>query len=164
MFPFVDNSANQTNYVSYFMRQRGEPIWTAEEETHVTVEGMQAWVDLWEDMREEGLIPDIETTAGYAETAVDNSILVAGKAAMGLLWSNQLGTYQDSMTDTLALTTLPAGDNDALEIQVSQYLCINKKTANPEACALFINFFVKNVEAGKVMGSDRGHPQLPRCA
>ena len=46
---------------------------------------------------------------------------------MGLLWSNQLETYQDSMTDTLALTTLPAGDNDALEIQVSQYPCINKK-------------------------------------
>ena len=161
VFPFVDNSANQANYVSYFMTQRGEPIWTYEEESHVTEEGIRAWIDIWEDMREEGLIPDIDTTAGYGETSVDNSILVPGKAVMGLIWSNQIGTYQDAMTDTLGLVPLPVGKEDALTIQVSQYLAINAKTPHPDAAALFINFFVNQPEAGIVLGNDRGVSSSP---
>lgn len=161
VFPFVDNSVNQANYISYFMLQRGEPIWTAELESHVTVEGTYAWINLWEDMREEGLIPDIDTTASFQEVSPDTSALVHGRAAIGLIWSNQLGAYQDSMTDELGLMQLPTGDQDALAIQVSQYLSINATTEHPEAAARFINFFVTNSEAGAILGTDRGIPSSP---
>lgn len=161
VFPFVDNSVNTANYLSYFYQQNGEPLWTYEGESFATVETSTAWFAMWEDMRAKGLIPDIETTAGYAETSVDNSILVAGQAAIGLIWSNQLGTYQGAMTDTLGVTPLPSGENNALTIQVSQYLAINNKCANPEAAALFINFFVKDAAAGEILGTDRGIPSSP---
>lgn len=161
VYPFVDNSVNQANYISYFFRQIDEPLWTSDEKTFATVEGCTEWFRIWEDMRAEGLIPDIETTAGYAETSVDNSILVAGQAAIGLFWTNQLTSYQGAMTDELALATLPSGENDGLAIQVSQYLAINNKCENPEAAALFVNFFVKNEEAGAILGTDRGIPSSP---
>lgn len=161
VFPFTDNSVNTANYFSYFLTQRGEELYTWEEVSKATEAGCLAWINLWEDWRDAGLIPDIQTTAGYADTAVDNSIMVAGKAAFDLIWSNQLGTYQDAMTDTLALTQLPTGENNALAIQVSQYLAINKNTPNPEACALFINFFVTNLEAGTILGNDRGISSCP---
>ncbi|HHV09666.1 MAG TPA: extracellular solute-binding protein [Clostridiales bacterium] len=161
VYPFVDNSVNQANYLSYFFRQIDEPLWTSEEKTYATVEGCTEWFKLWEDMRAEGLIPDIETTAGYAETSVDNSIFVAGQAAIGLFWTNQLTSYQGAMTDELALATLPTGEHNGLAIQVSQYLSINNKCENTEAAALFINFFVKNEEAGEILGTDRGIPSSP---
>ena len=161
VYPFVDNSVNQANYVSYFFQQNGEPLWTKEQKSFATAETSAAWLRLWEDMRSQGLIPDIETTAGYTETSVDNSILVAGDAVIGLIWSNQLGTYQGAMTDTLGVTALPSGAEKALTIQVSQYLAINNKCANSEAAALFINFFVKNAEAGAILGTDRGIPSSP---
>lgn len=161
VFPFVDNSVNQANYLSYYYQQNGEPLWTAEGESFATEATSTAWFRLWEDMRAAGLIPDIETTAGYAESSVDNSILVPGGAAIALVWSNQLGTYQGAMTDTLGVATLPTGAQDALTIQVSQYLAINNKCENPEAAALFVNFFVKNAEAGAILGTDRGIPSSP---
>ena len=160
VFPFVDNSVNTANYLSYFMTQRDEPIWDGES-TYVTLEGVKAWINMWEDMREAGLIPDIETTAGYAETGTDNSAFVAGKAAVNLIWSNLVSSYQGAMTDKIAICPLPQGENNALQIQVSQYLAINSQSEYKEAAALFINFFVTSPDAGNHLGTNRGIPSSP---
>jgi multiple sugar transport system substrate-binding protein len=97
--PFVDNSTNQANYLSYFYRQQGSPLWTSDEggKSYAKVESAKKWLQMWADMRAEGLIPDADTTAAYAETGADSSALVAGKAAIGLLWSNQIAAYQAAM-------------------------------------------------------------------
>ena len=160
VFPFVDNSVNSANFISYFMTQRGEPIWDGTT-THVTLDGAKAWINMWEDMSADGIIPDIETTASYAETGTDNSAFVAGKAAFNLIWSNQVASYQGAMTDKVAITQLPTGANKALQIQVSQYLAVNAGSKNKEAAALFVNFFVTNIDAGKNLGTNRGIPSSP---
>jgi len=158
--PFVDNSVNQANFISYYMNQRGEGIWDGEA-SHATVEGVQSWINLWEDMRAEGVIPDIETTATYAETGPDNSAFVAGKAAVNLLWSNLVASYQGAMTDELGITQLPTGENPALQIQVSQHLAVNAASDKQDAAALFINFFVTTPESGAELGTNRGIPSSP---
>jgi multiple sugar transport system substrate-binding protein len=161
--PFVDNSTNQANYLSYFYRQEGTPIWTSDEggKSYATVESGRKWFQVWADMRAEGLIPDADTTATYGETGTDNSALVAGKAAIGLIWSNQLAGYQAAMTDQLGATTLPTGGEPSYVIQMSQYLGMSKDSQNKEAAALFINFFVTTPTAGAVLQTNRGVPSSP---
>jgi multiple sugar transport system substrate-binding protein len=161
--PFVDNSTNQANYLSYFYRQQGTPLWTSDEggKSYATVASAKKWLQIWADMRAEGLIPDADTTAAYAETGADSSALVAGKAAIGLIWSNQIAAYQAAMKDKLGATTLPAGGEKSYTIQMSQYLGINKDSKNKEAAALFINFFVTSPAAGAVLETNRGVPSSP---
>jgi multiple sugar transport system substrate-binding protein len=161
--PFVDNSTNQANYLSYFYTQQGTPLWTNDDggKSYATVDSARAWLQMWADMRADGLIPDAETTAAYAETGTDTSALVAGKAAIGLVWSNQFAGYQAAMTDQLGATTLPVGGEDAYIIQMSQYLAINKASENKEAAALFINFFVTSPIAGAILQTNRGVPSSP---
>jgi multiple sugar transport system substrate-binding protein len=161
--PFVDNGTNTANYLSYFYTQQGTDLWTLDDggKSYATVESAQAWIQLWADMRAEGLIPDAETTAAYGETGTDNSALVAGRAAIGLIWSNQLAGYQAAMTDELGATTLPVGGEDSYVIQMSQYLGMNKDSQNKEAAALFINFFVTSPSAGAVLQTNRGIPSSP---
>lgn len=161
--PFVDNSTTQANYLSYFYRQEGTPLWTSDEggKSYGTVESAKKWLQMWADMRAEGLIPDADTTYTYTEDGPDSSALVAGKAAMGLIWSNQGASYQGAMTDKLDLTTLPAGGEKAYAIQMSQFLGVNTASANKEAAALFINFFVTSPEAGAVLETNRGVPSSP---
>jgi len=163
VFPFVDNSTNQANYLSYFYTQQGTPIWTLDNggTSYATVESARKWLQLWADMREEGLIPDPETTYIYTEDGPDSSALVAGTAAIGLIWSNQAAAYQAAMTDELGLTTLPAGGEDAYTIQMSQYLGVNNASENKEAAVLFVNFFVTNPEAGAILETNRGIPSSP---
>ncbi len=161
--PFVDNSTNQANYLSYFYRQEGTPLWTSDDggTSYATVESAAAWLQMWADMREEGLIPDADTTYTYTEDGPDSSALVAGDAAIGLIWSNQGAAYQAAMTDELGMTTLPAGGEDAYAIQMSQYLGINRASENKEAAALFVNFFVTSPEAGAILETNRGVPSSP---
>ena len=163
VFPFVDNSTNQANYLSYFYTQQGTPLWTLDDggKSYATVDSAKKWLQLWADMRAEGLIPDADTTATYGETGAENSALVAGKAAIGLIWSNQLAGYQAAMTDQLGATTLPVGGEDSYVIQMSQYLAINKDSENKEAAALFVNFFVTTPTAGAVLQTNRGIPSSP---
>ncbi len=92
---------------------------------------------MWADMRADG---------------PDTSALVAGKAAIGLIWSNQLAAYQAAMTDKLGATTLPVGGEPAYVIQMSQYLGIYNGSKNKEAAALFINFFVTSPSARSTTG------------
>jgi len=159
--PMVDNSTNQANYLSYFYRQEGTPLWTSEQKTSATLASAKKWLQLWADWRTQGLIVDANTTASYAETGVDSSALVAGKAAIGLIWSNQLASYQAAMKDKLGATTLPKGGQKSYAIQMSQYMGINKASKNIEAAALFINFFVTSPEAGAALGTNRGVPSSP---
>jgi multiple sugar transport system substrate-binding protein len=163
VFPFVDNSTNQANYLSYFYRQQGTPIWTSDEggKSYATVESGRKWLQMWVDMRAEGLIPDAETTATYGESGTDDSALVAGKAAIGLIWSNQLAGYQAAMTDELGATTLPKGGEPSYVIQMSQYLGMSKDSQNKEAAALYINYFVTSPAAGAVLQTNRGVPSSP---
>jgi multiple sugar transport system substrate-binding protein len=112
-------------------------------------------------MRDEGLIPDADTTYTYTEDGPDSSALVAGKAAIGLLWSNQVASYQAAMTDELGMTTLPVGGEDSYVIQMSQYLAVNNASENKEAATLFVNFFVTTPTAGAVLQTNRGIPSSP---
>jgi len=161
--PFVDNSTNQANYMSYYYRQQGTPLWTSDEggKSYATVESATKWLQLWADMRAEGLIPNADVTATYTEDGADSSALVAGKAAIGLIWSNQLAGYQAAMTDQLGATTLPKGGEKSYVIQMSQYLGINKASKNKEAAALFVNFFVPTPTAGAFLQTNRGVPCSP---
>jgi multiple sugar transport system substrate-binding protein len=161
--PFVDNSTNQANYLSYFYRQQGTPLWTSDNggKSYATVDSAKKWLLLWADMRAYGVIPDADTTAAYAETGTDSSALVAGKAAIGLIWSNQIAAYQAAMKDKLGATTLPKGGQKSYAIQMSQCLGINKASKNLEAAAVFVNFFVTSPAAGAVLGTNRGVPASP---
>jgi multiple sugar transport system substrate-binding protein len=161
--PFVDNSTNGANYLSYFYAQQGTQLWTKDDggKSYATVESAKKWLQLWVDMRAAGLIPDADTTAAYAESGADSSALVAGKAVIGLIWSNQLAAYQAAMTDKLGATTLPKGGEKSYVIQMSQYLGVNKASKFKEAAALFINFFVTSPEAGAILKTNRGVPSSP---
>lgn len=161
--PFVDNSTNQANYLSYFYRQQDTPLWTSDDggKSYATVESAKAWLQLWADMRAEGLIPDADTTYTYTEDGPDSSALVAGEAAIGLVWSNQVAAYQAAMTDELGMTTLPVGGEASYVIQMSQYLAINVASEHKEAAALFVNFFVTTPTAGAVLQTNRGIPSSP---
>lgn len=163
VYPFVDNSTNTANYLSYFFQQQGTPIWTLDDggKSYATVDSAKKWFQMWADMRAEGLIPDADTTATYAETGTDNSALVAGKAAIGLIWSNQLAGYQAAMTDQLGAISLPRGGQNAYAIQMSQCIGINRASEHKEAAALFMNFFVTDPEAGAALGTNRGVPSSP---
>lgn len=154
-FPMSDNSKSQTNYLGYFLRQRGKSIYR-DGEVAFEEQDIVDWINLWEGFREKGLVPDAETASAYPETGPDTSLFVEGKTALILIYSNQLRAYQDAMEDELSLTLLPKGEETAAWIMPSQYMTIYSKTEHPNEAATFINFMVNDPEATSILGNERG--------
>lgn len=76
-------------------------------------------------------------------------------------WSNSLPSLQSLVSngDQLALTTWPSSDVSASNyVHPTMYWAISKNCKNPELAAKWINFYVNNAQANKIMGTDRGMP------
>lgn len=156
-YAFADQS-NFPHYVGHYVRQHGKAIYDgnalAFDESDMT-----SWFDMWQRFREEGIIPPAEKAASYLESAPDNSLLVEGKSAMLVLWSNQLKAFQEAMQDELEMIPLPSGGTEqGMWIQPSQFLGISSKTKYGKEAAQFISFFVNDPEATAILSSDRGIP------
>jgi multiple sugar transport system substrate-binding protein len=156
VFPMADNSGNNTNTLGFFGRQQGQNIFTHEGVTRATAETFTNYFTMWENWRSSNLIPGAEVAAEFSEDGVDSSALVAGRAMMTILYSNQLVGYQDAMTDELGIMPLPELFSNAAWVMPSQYFTIFMHSEFPEAAATFINFFVNTPEVGLILGNDRG--------
>ncbi|MDR2760199.1 MAG: sugar ABC transporter substrate-binding protein [Spirochaetaceae bacterium] len=160
VYPLMDfgsTSSGSTGF-GYWLRWNGTPIYDdVTGTTKVTAAGAKKFLDQFKDYRDNGFVPPADISAGYAETNVDSSSLIAGKAAIGFIVSNQFANFQAATPDELELIELPgAAATKALWPQLSQVYTINAASKNIEAAVKFINFLVNSPEAGKIIGNDRG--------
>ncbi len=152
-------SSNSTPF-GYWTRYNGTPLYNAATaSTAVTAKDAQKYLELFADYRKNGLIPPPDVAAGYAESNADSSALIAGKVAIGYLYTNQLSGYQAATTDELALIEFPgAAATKALWQAPSQFYTINKDSKNADEAIKFINFLVNDPDAARILGSNRGTP------
>lgn len=152
-------SSNSTPF-GYWSRYNGTPLYdAATKSTAVRPVDGQRYLELFADYRKAGLVPPADIAAGYAENNADTSMVIAGKAVIGFLWTNMISGYQAATTDELAFIELPgAAEKNALWQPPSQFYAINKDSKNIAETVKFINFIVNDPEAAYVLGSDRGTP------
>ncbi|MDR2094894.1 MAG: extracellular solute-binding protein [Treponema sp.] len=160
VYPLMDfgsTSSSSTGF-GYWLRWNGTPIYDdVTGTTRVTAADAKKFLDQFKDYRDNGFIPPADIAAGYAETNVDSSSLIAGKVAIGFIVSNMFGNYQAAIQDELDLIEVPgAAETKALWPQLSQVYTVNAASKNIEAAVKFINFLVNSPEAGKIIGNDRG--------
>jgi len=160
VYPMQDIGAFSSNSTpfGYWTRYNGTPLYSAAtNSTAVTAAAAQKYLELFKDYRDNGLVPPPDVAAGFAETNADTSMLIAGKAAIGFIWTNQLAGYQATTKDELELIEFPgAAATKALWQAPSQFYTVNKYSKNPELAVKFINFLVNSPDAAKVLGNDRG--------
>lgn len=160
VYPMQDIGVMSTNSTpfGYWTRYNGTPLYdAASSRTYVTASDAQKYLELFADYRKNGLIPPPDVAAGFAENNADSSALIAGKVAIGFLYTNQLGGYQAATTDELELMEFPgAAATKALWQAPSQFYTVNKDSKNPEETVKFINFLVNDPDAALILGSNRG--------
>ncbi len=160
MYPMQDIGALPSNSTpfGYWLRHNDTPIYDAETNTTaVTPAAAQKYLELFKDYRDGGLVPPADVAAGFAETNADTSALIAGKVAIGFMWTNQLAGYQGATKDELNLLEFPgAAVKKSLWPAPSQFYTVNKDSRNIEAAVKFINFLANSPDAAKVLGNDRG--------
>jgi multiple sugar transport system substrate-binding protein len=93
---------------------------------------------------------------------IDQAMASTNKVAYSIYWSNQINSIKKASGSDIALLRPPSMTGKASDVKLwykaSMYWSAYAKTKHPAAVATFINFLANDVEAGKIMGTERGVP------
>lgn len=92
---------------------------------------------------------------------VENDLMVTGQAAMAGYWTNQIVAITKAAGRPIKMALFPKAKNQVKNgtyLKPSMFLSITKNCKNQEAAAKFIDFFINDIQAGKVLQADRGVP------
>ncbi|PKA41943.1 ABC transporter substrate-binding protein [Rhizobium sullae] len=142
-----------------WLRQRGKSLY-ANGSLGFDVEDAKEWYSFWEELRKKGgtVAADVQT---LDQNTIDTNCLALGKSAIGMAYSNQLVGYQLISKSKLAITMLPRERKSGPSghyYRPALIWSMGATTKNAEAAAKFIDFFVNDTEAGKILGVERGVP------
>ena len=143
-----------------WLRQRGKALYTADGKLGFEEADAVEWYQLWAKLREAGVCVAAEDQA-LDTGAVESTMLVLGKAALMPSNSNQLVGYQAVVQDKLGMIGYPriaAGIGGGHYRKPSMFFSVAGSSANKEAAADFLNFFISDPEAVKALGVERGIP------
>lgn len=154
-----DNTADYQNF-SDFVGQKGVRMYV-DGEYQVTQEIVEEYWAIWKSIRDAGATPPAQETASLAGVSdLAQAGLVTGKSATSYAWSNQLVGTQALMQDPIGAAMYP--NTPAMVpgsiIQPSQFVCLTRDSASPEAATTYMSAFVNDLDMTKVLGLERGIP------
>jgi multiple sugar transport system substrate-binding protein len=156
----ISDGSGSEPMLDNWIRQRGKPLYTPEGKLGPNADDMVEWFSMWSEWRDEELIVSAEDNA-LDTGAPEVSMVALNKAAMIPSNSNQLIIHQSINPDTLTITNYPriaAGVGGGHYRKPSMFFSVGASSADREAAAAFVSFFVNDPEAGKILGVERGIP------
>lgn len=146
-------------FFPYYLRTKGEQFYN-EKGTGLAYKNDQLFVDYFNmqlRLVEGGAFPTPNEVA--AVRVMEDDLIVNGESAVTWNYSNQYASF-DQLTDSPLKLNLPPEHfiNKALFLKPSMLLSLPKGSKHKEEAARFIDFFVNNVEANKIMNGERGVP------
>lgn len=147
-----------------WVRQHGAKFYN-EEGTALGYEDDQLYVDFMEmalDLLDSGAVWSASQRQENSNTGVEQDPITRQEAAMATVyWSNQLGALENASGKILGMVPMPTAEDQVTEgrfLKPAMLLTISANTEHPEEAIKFLNFWLHDIEAGKVLGTDRGVP------
>ncbi|MCP2325786.1 multiple sugar transport system substrate-binding protein [Hamadaea flava] len=137
-----------------WLRQQGKQLYDGKK-VGASAEDLTKWFDLWKGARDTKAAPPADVIHGANAGAVANQLVVTGKAATSFMWANQLPELQKATKSELGVVAYP-GDPSGQWARAALYFSIYKGSKHADVAVDVLNFLVNDVEAGKVLGTDRG--------
>lgn len=156
----ADGSKNEQIFENY-LRQRGKALYTADGQIAFDAADVAEWFDMWAKLREAGAVPpgDIQE---LDQQNIDTSLLTQNKVAVAYANSNELVGYRKLNKDPVMLANFPrltAESKGGHYRKPAMLFSVFAKSPNQKAAAEFISYFVNDLEAAKVLGTERGIPE-----
>jgi multiple sugar transport system substrate-binding protein len=113
-------------------------------------------------MQDAGIIPTREIEVAEQGASVEDNDIVSGDAAMTYVWSNQLVALSSAAGEgrnfLLVPMPRPEGGASTNYLKPSMFFSVTSQAKNPDAAAMFIDFFTNSVEANEILMAERGVP------
>ena len=155
----TDDRSGSWAALENWLRQNGKSLYTPEGDLGFDEADMMGWLALWKGFRDAGICvaADVQAMADGPAT----SPLITGKSASMAEFSNLLLAHQALMPSRLVLTNFPRVALDkpgGYYRRPSMFISIASTSERKADAARFINFFVNDIEANKILNAERGIP------
>jgi multiple sugar transport system substrate-binding protein len=144
-----------------WLRSKGKGLYGADGMPLFNADDIVEWFQMWADLRAADVLVSAEDQALDATDAIDSTMIILGKAPMTYANSNQLIAFQALSKDEFTMSNYPrykAGAGGGHYRKPSMFFSLGAKSAFLSDGAQFINFFVTDPEATKILGVERGIP------
>ncbi|MGC5165273.1 ABC transporter substrate-binding protein [Luteimicrobium sp. DT211] len=155
----MSDFGNDQAWFEIWLLQRGKSVYTADGKLNFTQDDLEQFWTFTSGLAKQGVLtPASVTTANDRTTA--NSPLVKGKSLSELNDVSLAAAYFDAFGE-VGLAPVPADSGAQSTGQyagVTQLLTVAKTSKHPKEAAEFVDFFLNDPEAGKILGITRGMP------
>ena len=149
-------------FFGYYLRQNGQQLY-ADDGTQLGYTDDKLFVDFFNmttNMVKMGASPTPDVSAQVK--GAEDDPMVKGKAVSIFQWSNQYVGVRQVADRPIEMHPLPGPNGkEGLYLKPSMFFSVSKNSEQKEEAAKFIDFFVNDVEANKLINGDKGF-QYPR--
>ncbi|MEH7493123.1 ABC transporter substrate-binding protein [Neobacillus niacini] len=146
-------------FFSYYLRTKGVNLYN-KTGTGIGYDDDQLFIDYFNmqiRLLDEGAFPRADVTEQIK--GIEDELLVKQQSAMQWVYSNQYIGFLQASNRQLELLPPPGpGQEVGLSVKPSMLFSMSKSSKHKEAAAQFINFFINDIEANKVIKGERGVP------
>lgn len=146
------------NIFEYYARQHGQKLFNdTADGLGFEDELLAEFLEMVLEQQKKGTYPTLDVASQHQ--AVEDQLIVHGKAPFDFRWSNQVVALTKAAQRPLKLAPLPGPNIDkGLYLKPALFFSIAKDTKHKEEAAKFIDFFINDLEANKILNGERGVP------
>jgi len=157
--PGFFNMALDYNDFEIYIREKGESIYSKDTKTvGFKAETAAEFLEMALRMQKSGAMEHIKVSIEKRGND-ENSSYAKEQSAMRFLWSNKVPSVFKVLQKDSELAVYPGpNNNQGIFIKPALSFCIAKNSKVKDEAGKFITYFVKNIEANKVLKGERGIP------
>ncbi|MEO3875278.1 extracellular solute-binding protein [Nonomuraea sp. B12E4] len=148
-------------FLQIFAAQRGESFYKGNK-IGISRDTIKAWWAVHRKLIQTKGSPDAAKSITLATLSEDRSLFATGNGAMGMWWSNQLGSINKASggreVDLLRMPKARGAVAGGMFLQPAMFYAASAKSDHQAAAAKFIDFMINDPDAGAIILSDRGLP------
>ncbi|MCA0755836.1 extracellular solute-binding protein [Paenibacillus sp. N4] len=110
------------------------------------------------ELRDKGAVPSAEITSAHVEFDPTADILVNETILMRPNYAAQIGSLDSLKPGAYGVVTMPRASESGGHLKPSMFWSINKSSKQQEEAQKFVDWFVNDPEAAKILGTSRGLP------
>lgn len=142
--------------------QRGESVYTPDGKIGVSEQTVTEYYEQLLRFRDDKVNPPASFSTEEATAPLDQTGIGTKKTAMGFWWSNQIGALEKSSGTPLKLLRQPSSTGRTADagmyFKSSMFWSISGQSEHPREAAMLVDFLTNDVDAGALIGVDRGVP------
>ncbi|MBW7453838.1 ABC transporter substrate-binding protein [Paenibacillus sepulcri] len=116
------------------------------------------WTKKFEELRKEGIVPPADINSSDKEFDPQLDLMVAGKILIRFSFSNNYGSWDSLKQGAYALVEMPRSTEAGGWLKPSMYLAVSAASKKTDEAKKFVNWFVNDPEAAKILKTSRGLP------